>query len=77
MLYYTIYIKSLNTATGYIDVALEDDQLLKDFLQFLDLGLRAHHTYRLVNPKGSSEPAGLFAINLADVASITTIPAKE
>ena len=73
MVYYTIYAKNLHTTTGYIDVALEDDQLLKDFLQFLDLGLRAHRTYRLVNPGGERGSQGQFVINLTEVAAITTI----
>lgn len=73
MVYYTIYVKHLNTATGYIDVALQDDQLLKDFIQFLDVGLRTHRTYPLVDVGGKTTGQGQFAINLADVAAITTI----
>jgi hypothetical protein len=73
MVYYTIYAKNLHTPTGYIDVALEDDQLLKDYLQFLDVGLRAHRSYRLVNPGGERGQNGQFIINLAEVAAITTI----
>ena len=47
MIYYTIFVKGLNNSTGYIDVALSDDQLLKDFMQYLDIGIKPHRTYIL------------------------------
>lgn len=71
MLYYTIYVKGLNNQTGYIDVALEDDQLLKDYLIFLDIGLKAHKPYPLATVSGSKGKAGQFIIDLAVIAAIT------
>ena len=73
MIYYTIYVKNLSNGTGYIDVALPDDKLMKDYLQFLDLGLRPHHSYPMAQPAGSREGAGTFAINMSDIMAITTI----
>jgi len=73
MIYYTIYVKNLSNGTGYIDVALEDDQLLKDYLQFLDIGMKAHRTYKVVNAAGAKGASGLFTLNLAEVSAITTI----
>jgi hypothetical protein len=73
MIYYTIYIKNLSNGTGYIDVALDDDQLLKDYLQFLDIGMKAHRSYRVVNAAGAKGASGLFSLNLSDVSAITTI----
>ena len=72
MLYYTIYVKSLHNGTGYIDVALEDDQLMKDFMQYLDIGVRSHRSYLLTNPAGTLGEPGQFAINVAEVLAITT-----
>jgi len=74
MIYYTIYLKQLNNDTGYIDVGLEDDQLFKDFLTFLDIGMKSHRTYRLANPATPEGQAGLFAIDLSSIAAITTAP---
>ena len=76
MIYYTIYVKSLNNGTGYIDLAVEDDQLLKDFLQYLDIGVRAHRSYALHHPGGARGVAGDVAINLADVTAITVTAPK-
>jgi hypothetical protein len=76
MLYYTIYVKSLYNGTGYIDVGLEDDQLLKDFLQYLDIGVRPHRTYGMANPASPKGGAGQFSINVADVVAITTSAPK-
>lgn len=75
MVYYTIYVKDLGNGTGYIDVGLEDDQLLKDYLQFLDIGVRPHRTYTIVNPAGSRGKKGAFTINMAEVCAITTMSA--
>jgi hypothetical protein len=75
MIYYTIYVKNLHNDTGYIDVALSDDQLLRDFTQFLDCGIKADRTYTLTVPQGAHgrpvESAGKFAINLAEVVAIS------
>ena len=71
MIYYTIYVKGLNNQTGYIDVALEDDQLLKDYEIFLDIGLKAHKPYKIANVAGSQTKAGQFVIDLSCIAAIT------
>ena len=71
MLYYTIYVKGLNNQTGYIDVALEDDQLVKDYLIFLDIGLKAHKSYPIASVTGGQGKAGQFIIDLAVIAAIT------
>ena len=71
MIYYTIYVKGLNNQTGHIDVALEDDQLQKDYLMFLDIGLKAHVPYSIANPAGSRGKNGHFVIDLACIAAIT------
>lgn len=77
MIYYTIYVKNLHNGTGYIDVALEDDQLLKDFMQFLDIGIRPHRTYALTNPAGSrGGVAGQFVIHMDEVMAITVSSPK-
>jgi hypothetical protein len=74
MIYYTIYLKQLNNDTGYIDVGLEDDQLFKDFLTFLDIGMKSHRIYHLASPASPERQAGLFAIDLSAIAAITTAP---
>lgn len=71
MLYYTIYVKGLNNQTGYIDVALEDDQLLKDYVIFLDIGLKGHRAYPIASVTGGKGKAGQFIIDLACIAAIT------
>jgi hypothetical protein len=76
MLYYTIYLRNLNNGTGYVDVALEDDQLLKDFSQYLDIGVRPHRAYNMTSPAGAGGPAGQFALNIAEVLAITTSSPK-
>lgn len=76
MLYYTIYVKNLNNGTGYIDVALEDDQLLLDYQHYLDVGLASHKLYPLASLGPGSE-RGLFVINMAEVAAITTAPPQK
>ena len=75
MLYYTIYVKGLNNQTGYIDVALENDQLIKDYLIFLDIGLKAHKPYQIATV-GGKEKTGQFMIDLACIAAITLNPAS-
>ena len=86
MLYYTLYVKGLNNSTGYIDVALGDDQLLKDFINYLDVGIRPVRSYVLTTPaKSQGKPVattGVFVVNLADVTAVTVItpasqPARE
>lgn len=71
MIYYTIYVKGLNNQTGYIDVALEDDQLMKDYLIFLDINLKAHKPYQIANVASGPGKSGHFIIDLACVAAIT------
>lgn len=72
MVYYTIYMKDLFNATGFIDVGLEDDQLMKDYLSYLDIGMKSHKTYRIAKNATTKGQAGLFAINLSEIAAITT-----
>jgi len=76
MLYYTIYVKGLNNQTGYIDVALEDDVLLKDYQIFLDIGLKAHKPYPIANLGAGKGKAGQFIIDLATIAAITLNPSS-
>ena len=71
MIYYTIYVKGLNNQTGYIDVALEDDVLLKDYMIFLDIGLKAHRAYQIADVAGARGKSGQFIIDLACIAAIT------
>lgn len=71
MIYYTIYVKGLHNQTGYIDVALEDEQLMKDYMLFLDVGLKAHKGYKVANIAGARGSSGHFAIDLETVAAIT------
>ncbi len=75
MLYYTIYVRNLNNGTGYIDVALANEQLLKDFEQTLDVNVKPVRTYPMAAPfdergKPVTE-AGKFIINLSDVTAIS------
>ena len=75
MVYYTIFVKNLHNGTGYIDVSLENDQLMKDFQQFLDVNIRPHKSYKLASPNQADGP-GSFAINLTDVIAITIVPPR-
>ena len=77
MIYYTIYLKNLFNSTGYIDVALENDELMNDYLQFLDFGMKARKTYKICNPASSRGQPSTFAINLAEIAAITTTLPSE
>jgi hypothetical protein len=78
MVYFTVYLKNLNNGTGYVDTALMDDQLMRDYLQFLDIGVKAHRAYAVVDPGANNTPVGIFAVNLADVAAITvTVPRQD
>jgi hypothetical protein len=74
MIYYTIYVKNLSNDTGYIDVALTDDQLLKDFLQYLDCNIKSCRSYTMTAPSGAEgrpvQTTGTFAINLSEVVAI-------
>ena len=72
MIYYTIYLKNLFNGTGYIDVALENDLLLKDYVQFLDIGMKPRRTYNIANPPSVRGKPGEFVINLSEIAAITT-----
>lgn len=76
MTYYTIYIKNLHNGTGYIDVAMEDDQLLHDFAQYLDVGIRPHRAYVMANPAGLQGTAGQFILNITEVVAIMTSTPK-
>lgn len=75
MIYYTIYVRNLHNGTGYIDVALTDEQLLKDFMQFLDCGIKPNRNYALTTPTGAhGKPVlstGTFAVNLSEVVAIS------
>lgn len=79
MIYYTVFVKGLNNSTGYIDVALADDQLLKDFLQYLDVGIKPHRSYAVTAPPKAQgkliATTGVFVINLSDVTAITALRA--
>lgn len=78
MVYFTVYLKNLNNGTGYVDTALADDQLMRDYLQFLDIGMKAHRAYAVVDAANNDAPVGVFAVNLADVAAITaTVPQQN
>ncbi len=78
MVYFTVYLKNLNNGTGYVDTALADDQLMRDFLQYLDIGVKAHRAYAVVDAAANDVPVGVFAVNLADVAAITaTVPRQD
>lgn len=78
MVYFTVYLKNLNNGTGYVDTALADDQLMRDYLQFLDIGVKAHRAYAVVDAANNDSPVGVFAVNLADVAAITaTVPQQN
>ena len=74
MVYFTVYLKQLSNDTGYIDVGLIDDQLMKDYLTYLDIGMKSHRTYRLANPANPEGDGGLFAIDLTSIAAITLSP---
>ncbi len=71
MIYYTIYVKGLHNQTGYIDVALEDEQLMKDFQIYLDIGIKPHKGYKMANVVGSRGKSGHFAIDMSNIAAIT------
>ena len=77
MLYYTIYVKGLSNGTGYIDVALSDDQLLRDYLQYLDVGIKPHRTYVLMNPPNAAVKdagaTGVFTIDLTNVTAVSVL----
>ena len=75
--YYTIYLKGLANGSGYIDVALTDDQLFKDYLQYLDINIKPVRSYVVaMAPKAHGKPVantGMLTINLSDIAAITTV----
>lgn len=77
MIYYTIYMKGLSNGSGYIDVALADDQLFKDYLQYLDVNIKpVRHYIVTMPPKAHGKPVantGLFSINLSEVSAMTTV----
>lgn len=71
MIYYTIYVKGLHNQTGYIDIALEDDQLLKDYCSFLDIGIKPHKPYNVADVGGSRGKTSSFAIDIETILAIT------
>jgi hypothetical protein len=77
MLYYTIYVKNLNNGTGYIDVALANDQLFKDYMQLLDVNVKPCRIYDMAAPSDSAgkpvAPNGKFMINLSEVTAMSTM----
>jgi hypothetical protein len=73
MIYYTIYLKRLNNGTGYVDIALHDDQLLKDFEQYLDIGVRAHRLYKVAETPGTAIAGGFFSVDMAEISAITAM----
>ena len=81
MIYYTIYVKNLHNGTGYIDVALADDQLFKDYMQLLDVNVKPCRTYEMAAPPDSQgkpvAPNGKFMINLSEVSAISTVTADS
>lgn len=77
MVYFTIYLKNLNNGTGYVDTALADDQLMQDYLKFLDIGIKACRAYAVVDGAANDAPIGIFAVNLADVAAITATAPQQ
>ncbi len=77
MLYYTIYIKNLHNGTGYIDVALADDVLMKDYMQFLDINIRPLRSYPMIGSTNSDSSTGVFVVNLCDVTAISTTQPKQ
>lgn len=72
MIYYTIYVKGLHNQTGYIDIALEDEQLMKDFSTFLDIGIKPHKSYKVANVPGARGKMGQFCIDMSTISAITT-----
>lgn len=76
MLYYTIYLKNLHNSTGYIDIGLEDDTLLRDYQHFLDVGLLSHKIYPLPSI-GKTGNAGVFLINFSEVMAMTVTPPQK
>src|SRR5688572_16490710 len=77
MIYYTIYVKDLNNGMGYIDVALEDDQLLRDFEQYLDIGVRPHRSYKMSPAAGTQNESGFFTVDFTSITAITSIYADK
>jgi hypothetical protein len=70
-------LKGLANGSGYIDVALTDDQLFKDYLQYLDINIKSVRSYVVaMAPKAHGKPVantGMLTINLSDIAAITTV----
>lgn len=77
MIYFTIYLKGLHNSTGYLDVALEGDELLKDYQNYLDMGIKSHKSYPIADPgkRGAmiETKASRFVVNLSDIMAITVI----
>ena len=73
MIYYTIYLKHLQNGTGYVDIGLHDDQLLKDFQQYLDIGVRPHRLYKVADTPGTATSGGHFTVDMAEISAITVM----
>jgi len=71
IVYYRIYLKNLHNGAGYIDVGLDGEQLLKDYLQYLDIGVRGCRSYTIPNPTGTAGNSGALAVNFADITAIS------
>ncbi len=71
MVFYTIYLQELKSDAGYMDVVLENDQLFRDYLQFLEVRVVPVRAYRLADPANPSASAGELAINFAEISAMT------
>ncbi|MBI3874816.1 MAG: hypothetical protein HY300_02380 [Verrucomicrobia bacterium] len=71
MVYYTIYLKNLRNDTGYVDIALESDQLYRDYLQHLEVGVVPCKPYAVTDPANPGAQPGQFVVNLSEIAAIT------
>jgi len=71
MVFYTIYLKDLKNDTGYVDIALESDQLYRDYLQFLEVRVVPVRSYKVPDPANPGAESGQFALNLAEVTAMT------
>jgi hypothetical protein len=71
MVFHTIYLKDLKNDAGYMDVVLENDQLFRNFMQFLEVRIVPVRANRLADPANPGAHAGKFAINFADVSAMT------
>jgi hypothetical protein len=77
MIYYAIYLKGLHNSTGYLDVALESDELMKDYQNYLDMGIKTHKSYPIADPgkRGAMIEAksSRFVVNLSEIMAISVV----